>query len=93
MKTRFLSEDGHLRVYHEDDVEDVIEDNKRWQSAGKQTGDFRKVASIPLVILTKWLHEEWNRGNVTLKPGSLEMERIVARKLQDSEWKYLRTDK
>ena len=93
MKTRFLSEDGHLRVCHEDDVEDVIEDNKRWQNAGKQNGDFRKVASIPLIILTKWLHEEWNRGNVTLKPGSQEMERIVARKLQDPDWKYLRTDK
>lgn len=73
------------------DVEDIIENNKRLQKEA-QRGDWRHKASIPNNILNKWLNEEWDRGNVNLSLFSEEMDRIVARKLRDPEWAYLRTD-
>jgi hypothetical protein len=86
-----LSFDGHDLVAHTyQDVEDIIEENKRWQNE-RQRGDFRKVASIPLNIINAWLNEEWARGNVALTLGSREFDELVARKLADPDWRWLRT--
>jgi hypothetical protein len=74
------------------DVEPHIEYNKSLQSL-KQTGDWgRHVGHIPLVIIEKWLNEEWNRGNIHLRPFTPEFDLLVERKLNDPDWKYLRTD-
>ena len=72
------------------DVEDIIEENKLWQNE-HQRGDFRKVASIPLNIINTWLNEEWARGNVDLKMGGREFDLLVQRKLNDPDWRWLRT--
>lgn len=88
-----LRMDGRDLVVHSyQDVEDIIESNKRWQNAGKQTGDFRRVASIPNNIIVAWMNEEWRKGNTTLKLFGPEFDALVQRKLADPEWAYLRTD-
>lgn len=72
------------------DVEPILEDNKRWRG-DRQDGDWRKIGSIPNVILMRWLNEEWDRGNIGLKMYSNEFDRLVQRKLSDPDWAYLRT--
>ena len=52
----------------------------------------RHVATIPNVILVKWLNEEHARGNVGLRLFGREFDALVARKLRDPEWKELRVD-
>lgn len=75
------------------DVEAILEANKRLRSQSQKSDWGRHVATVPNVILERWLNEEWQRGNCALMLGSDEFNRIVKRKLQDPEWQYLRTDK
>jgi hypothetical protein len=79
-----------LIVHSHQDVEDIIERNKRL-AREPQKGDFRHVAAIPLNIINQWLNEEWARGNVGLKLSGPEFDALVARKLRDPDWRYLRT--
>ena len=90
-QTTLRIDDRDLIVHSYQDVEDIIEDNKRWQNAGKQTGEWRKTSSIPNNIILQWLNEEWARGNTTIKLFGEEFDRMVARKLADPDWKWLRT--
>lgn len=75
------------------DVEAIIENNKRLQSEPQKSDWGRHVASIPNVILEHWLNEEYERGNTTLKLFRPEMDALVDRKLRDPDWRWLRTDK
>ena len=81
-----------LTIAHTQDVETIIEHNKALQSLPQRSDWGRHVASIPNVILTRWLNEEWTRGNTTIQLFGPEMDALVERKLRDPEWKYLRTD-
>lgn len=81
----------NIVLYHEDDVHEVLEHNKQLRSMD-QTGDFRHIASIPPVVLVKWMDDERNRGR-EIQFLSKEMDELVQRKLNDPDWKYLRTDK
>jgi hypothetical protein len=74
------------------DVEDIIENNKKLQAETQNCDWGRHVASIPNVIMHQWLTEEWNKGNTTLRPYTKEFDEIIARKLADPNWRYLRTD-
>jgi hypothetical protein len=86
--------DGRDLIAHSyQDVEDVIEHNKALANAGPQRGDFRQIASIPLNIINQWLNEEWARGNVSLRMSGPEFDTMVARKLANPDWRYLRTDR
>lgn len=82
-----------LSVYSEDDVEEVIEHNRRLQSVPQKSDWGRHVASIPTIVLTRWLNDEWNRGNTSLKMSGREWDLLIERKLNDPDWRYLRTDK
>jgi hypothetical protein len=62
------------------------------KSVGTETWG-RHVASIPCVIIERWMNEDWQRGNVELKMAGDEFDKMVQRKLQDPDWKWLRTDK
>jgi hypothetical protein len=74
------------------DVEPVIDDNKRL-NATEQTGDdFRHTARIPLNILHMWLQDEWDKGNNTIRWGNEEFDLLIKRKLQDPDWVHLRVD-
>jgi hypothetical protein len=75
------------------DVEPILKRNRRLR-AEPQTSDWgRHVASIPNVILLKWLNEAHAGGNSGLRMFTAEFDALVARKLEDPDWKYLRTDK
>lgn len=87
-----LEADGTLHVKRVQDVESVIEDNKSFRKETQRSDWGRRVASIPNVILERWLNEEWQRGNMTIKLFGPEMDALVERKLQDPDWAYLRTD-
>ena|SRR6185312_11098734 len=75
------------------DVEDIIERNKALQKIEQKSDWGRHVASIPNVILERWLNEEHARGNIGIKLFDAEMDRLVERKLKDPDWRWLRTDK
>ena len=88
-----LEKDRSIVVASQDDVEGVLEHNKKLRSITQRSDWGRHVASIPPVICVKWLNEEWQRGNTLLRFLSPEWDLLVRDKLNDPEWKYLRTDK
>ena len=94
MQSRILldSNGQDLAIEHVQDVEPILELNKLKRTT-EQRGDFREVADIPCVTLVQWLNEEHARGNTELRLFTPEMDAIVARKLKDPDWAYLRTDK
>jgi hypothetical protein len=75
------------------DVEDILERNKTLRSMPQKSDWGRHIASIPNVILVMWLNEAYALGNTELRMYTKEFDELVARKLKDPEWKYLRTDK
>lgn len=74
------------------DVEPIIDDNKRLQAQSQRSDWGRHIATIPNIFLEKWLHEELDRGNVGLRLGSKEFDALIKRKLEDPDYRYLRTD-
>jgi hypothetical protein len=70
------------------DVEPILERNKALQGEAQRSDWGRHVASIPNVILVKWLNEE---GADVLRMGSEEFGAFIRRKLQDPDWRHLRT--
>jgi hypothetical protein len=92
VKVHLDSNGNDLAVEHFQDVEAIIHNNKELQKERQTSDGFRHKASIPEVILVKWLDEEYARGNSTISWGSKEFDELIRRKLNDSEWAYLRTD-
>lgn len=84
-------DDDSLTIQTSQDVEDIIERNKRLQGEA-QSGDFRHVASIPNNIINAWLNEAWAKGNVSMKMFDEDFNRMVKMKLDDPDWRFLRTD-
>lgn len=74
------------------DVQPILEWNKVLRSQRQKSDWGRHVASVPNVIVNRWLNEEWARGNTTMKLGDAEFMQMVQRKLRDPDWKFLRTD-
>jgi hypothetical protein len=74
------------------DVEPILEHNKALRAMPQRGDCGRHVAKIPNIIMEKWLHEELDRGNVTLQLYGEEFDRLIERKLADPDWAYLRTD-
>jgi len=75
------------------DVEDILARNNALRGQEQRSEWGRHIASIPCVILEKWLNEEAARGNTTIRWGSREFDALIAMKLRDPDWAYLRTDK
>lgn len=86
-------EDDSLTVKTSQDVEDIIENNKRLQTTPQKSDWGRHVASIPLIFLNKWLDEEYARGNTSLRLFDDDFNRIVGMKLRDPDYRFLRVDK
>lgn len=72
------------------DVEDIIEDNKRLQKEAQRSDWGRHIGRIPNNILNQWIHDEG--VNYLALPGD-EFLRLIRRKLNDPDWRWLRTDK
>ena len=86
-----LDRNGTVIASTTQNVEPILERNARLRRE-PQCGDWgRHVASIPNVILVKWLNEEHARGNTGLRLFTREFDELVARKLADPDWAYLRT--
>jgi hypothetical protein len=90
LRPHFDADGDHFAVEHAQDCEDIVERNKVLQ-AEPQRGDFRHVASIPNVIIVRWHNEEWARGN-NVMPFTPAFDAVIARKLRDPDWAFLRTD-
>jgi hypothetical protein len=73
------------------DVEPILARNARLRGEPQRGNWSRHVASIPNVILLKWLNEEHARGNSGLRLFTREFDALIARKLADPDWRYLRT--
>jgi len=89
VRTR-VHRDGSDRLIHFErvqDVEPVLESNKA-RRGQRQSGDFRHIASIPNVVLERWMNEE---GVNYLALPADEFARLIRRKLADPEWRWLRT--
>lgn len=83
---------GKIAIQRIQDVEDIIEGNKDLQNIPQKSDWGRHIARIPNVILEKWFNEAYASGNVSLKFFSPEFDAIIARKLRDPEWAFLRVD-
>ena len=104
MKRVLDSQDGVTSIFHHDDqanlshvqriqdCEAIVENNKALQTDGTR-GDFqgkwgRRIASIPLVVAEKWIKED---GINWLALPKKERRAYLRRKLNDPEYRYLRT--
>ena len=94
--TRFhkIPEERKLVVERIQNVEDIIENNKRLKNTSQKSDWGRHVASIPNVIYERFFNE-YNAGRSTpdLNMFGPEFGEFVNRKLHDPDWSYLRTDK
>ncbi len=91
LNTRLHFHDGDLTVENVQDVEPILELNKHLRSETQKSDWGRHIAEIPNVILLRWFNEEYMRGNVSLRMYTKEFDEVVARKLKDPDWAYLRT--
>lgn len=80
--------DGFL-LHYEQDAEPIVDSNKIKANAGRdyyaRDKDMWRVASIPIGIQYKWLIED---GLDVHDPDQWDR---VARKLNDPDWRYLKT--
>jgi len=89
-----LEPDGtSLTIEHVQDVEPILARNQALRAQPQRSDWGRHIATIPNVILVRWLNEEYARGNTQLRMFTREFDEIVERKLRDPDWAYLRTDK
>ena len=84
---------GDLTVQRSQDCQPILDRNAELRSQAQKSDWGRHVASIPCVILERWLNEELDKGNTTIRIFGPEMDAIVKRKLADPDWKWLRVDK
>ena len=74
------------------DVEPILENNKDLQSEQQKSAWGRHIASVPDVIVTKWLNEEYARGNTELRYLGPGFDAWFKRKIDDPDNRAWRTD-
>ena len=67
------------------DVEPILERNRRLRAEPQASDWGRHVASIPNVILLKWLNEAHARGNTALRMFTKEFDALVRAQARRSE--------
>ena len=89
MKTTFHVDGGDLTVHRrEDDVGPALERNKALQHTAQDVDGLHHIASIPAVIVEKWMNEE---GVPFLTMPEHEFRRFIRRKLNDPDNSWLKT--
>jgi hypothetical protein len=82
--------DGQIVLHYTQDVEPVLDINAAKRSAGRDyyaaDTDMWKVASIPIVVQYEWVRR-YGITDVTLP----EYQPLLAKLLNDPEWRYLKT--
>lgn len=89
----YFEEDGTLTVKNSQDVNPILEKNKRMYNDGNgysKSKDLKRVASIPTLILTLWA-KEYNGSNNWFGLPNDERKKILKRKLNSNEFRYFRT--
>lgn len=90
IQTRFYREsDGGFTIQSRQDVEPILDRNKELQNTEQRSDWGRHIASIPNIIIDKWSKD--HGVNLMALPKD-EFARFVKRKLDDPDWKWLRTD-
>jgi hypothetical protein len=85
MRTLFHSTSDGLVVQRIDDVEPILEANKRLQNEPQKSESFHQIASVPNIVIEQWLIESG------LSYGSREFTAFMMKKLRDRDWLFLRT--
>ena len=75
------------------DVEPILDANKADRSETQKSDWSRRIARVPNVVMLQWYYDAVHKGNTDLQMYSEEFYRIVAAKLDDPDYAYLRTDK
>lgn len=92
--TRVVS-DPTERKYHfvrEQDVEPILEANKELAGEAQRSDWGRHVARVPFVIIEKWLNEEYERGNVSLRYLGPGFDEWFRKKINDPDNRAWRVD-
>ncbi len=79
--------DGTFTVEGIQDVEPILDANKASQNSPQTSKDFRLVASIPMVVIERWIVED---GAPVLHMNGHEFDRFIKRKLRDRDNLFLR---
>ena len=90
VRPHFDSDGKTLTIEHWQDVEDILEHNKELRRDPQRSDWGRHVASIPNVVLVRWMNED---GVNVLGMSSEEWGKYIRRKLDDPDWRHLRVDK
>ena len=94
VKTRYIQEsDGKLTINNQQNVNPLLERNKRLYTANSgytPSRDFKRIASIPPIILEIWTKEHNGSRNWFALPKETQ-NKILRTKLNSSEFKYFRT--
>ena len=95
MRTTLLLDRSERKIIAvtEQDVEPILKRNHVLRGEPQRSDWGRHVATIPNVILVRWLNEEYALGNTGLRMFTPAFNELVARKLRDPDWKHLRVDK
>jgi hypothetical protein len=79
-----------LTIAHAQDVEPILERNKALRGEAQASDWGRHIATIPNVVIVKWMNEE---GADVLRMSSEEFGAFIRTKLDDPDWRHLRVDK
>lgn len=89
-RSHYDAADGSIVFERIQDCEPILERNKAIQGEHRPDSDWgRHIASIPNVILERWIKEDG--VNLLALPAD-EFGRLIRRKLRDPQWAYLRTN-
>ena len=94
VKTRYIQEsDGKLTINSQHDLNSLMYRNKKLYTHNDgytASKDFKRVASVPPIILQLWTKEYNGSNNWWALPKDIQ-KKIMRTKLNSNEFKYFRT--
>ena len=94
VKTRYIQEsDGKLTINNQQNINPLLERNKKLytdNSGYTPSKDFKRIASVPPIILEIWTKEYNGSRNWFGLPKEIQ-NKILKTKLNSSEFRYFRT--
>jgi hypothetical protein len=91
--TKLKLDNGDLHVQTTQDVEDILENNKRLQAEPQKSDWGRHIASVPNVFINKMMNDAYAAGNVQMKLFDEEFNRLYEYNVKyNPDWRAWRTD-
>lgn len=81
-----------LIVERAQDVTDIVETNKFLQGEEQRSDWGRHIARVPVIVIEKWLNEEYARGNTQLRYLGPGFDEWFAKKIKEPDNKAWRVD-